>query len=145
MNASVVARNLPIDAYLVSFSEIDHYAIKEEDRPYIQDIRGVYLFDHNQRTFCCEMTPSYWLIHLYDEVVFALNVSDEDQERLDEEYGHCGGDDIYVHCHEVDALIAAPRPYTAHHYGGTGVGYDDSDYDEQIEGLQEHFCCNHYL
>ena len=146
---TVTPSKLPIDAYVITFSEIDHYFLTEKDRPHIQNIRGVYLFDHNERTFCCEMTPSYWLIHLYDEVI----LTPEADEALDEfekddiyqEYENCGGDDIYVHCHTIDAIIEADKPNTVHHYGGTNVSYDDSDYDEQLEGLQEHFCCNHYL
>ena len=105
---SMIVNRRPIDAYVVSFSEIDHYSIRKEDRPYIQDIRGVYLLNRNERTFCCEMTPSYWLIHLYDELIFPADV-DLDESRkdaLDEEYGHCGGENIYVHCHSIDAIIA---------------------------------------
>ena len=77
---TATSRTLPIDAYVIAFSEIDHYFIKDEDRPHIQDIRGVYLFNHNERTFCCEFTPSYWLIHLYDEVI----LTPEADEALDE-------------------------------------------------------------
>jgi hypothetical protein len=143
------SRRLPIDAYVVAFSEVDHYQIREEDRPHIQDIRGVYLFDRHERTFCCEMTPSYWLIHLYDEVV----LTPEAQEALDElekdtiyqEYEYCGGDDIYVHCHTIDGMIEADKPNTVYHYGWTAVRYRDSDHEEQMEGLREHFCCNHCL
>ena len=140
---------LPIDAYVVAFSEMGHYSITEEDQPHIQDIRGVYLFDRHQRTFCCEMTPSYWLIHLYDEVVLtpeadeALDESEKD--AIYQEYENCGGDDIYVHCHTIDAKIEANKPSTVYHYGGTEVSYDQSGYEEQMEGLREHLSCNHCL
>ena len=149
MIATTRNRALPIDAYVVAFSQIWDYAIKEEDQPHIQDIRGVYLFDRNQRTFCCEMTPSYWLIHLYDEVILtpeadeALNESEKD--AIYQEYEYCGGDDIYVHCHTIDGMISHSKPNAVHHYGGTNVSFNDSDYDEQMEGLREHFSCNHCL
>jgi hypothetical protein len=146
---TVTPNNLPIDAYVIAFSEMDHYFIKEEDRPNIQDIRGVYLFDRNERTFCCEMTPSYWLIHLYDEVVLTPEADDAlgecEKDAIYQEYEYCGGDNIYVHCHTIEARIEANKRNTVHHYGGTEVSYDESDYDEQLEGLQEHFCCNHCL
>jgi hypothetical protein len=94
------------------------------------------------------MTPSYWLIHLYDEVVLSPTADKLDESEKDaiyEEYENCGGDDIYVHCHTIDAIIEANKPNIVHHYGGTNVSYNESDYDEQLEGLQEHFSCNHCL
>jgi hypothetical protein len=141
-------RNLPIDAYVVSFSQIGDYSIKEEDRRHIQEIRGVYLFDSNQRTFCCEMTPSYWLIHLYDEVVLTPEADELDEFEKDaiyQKYEYCGGEDIYVHCHTIDAMIEANKPFSVHHYGRTNVSYDKSEYEAQLEGLREYFCCNHCL
>ena len=139
---------LPIDAYVVSFSQIGDYSIKEEDRRHIQDIRGVYIFDRHQRTFCCEMTPSYWLIHLYDEVILtpeADKLEEFEKDAIYQEYEYCGGEDIYIHCHTIDAMIEANKPFSVHHYGRTNVRYDESDYDEQLEGLREYFCCNHCL
>ena len=144
-----VQQRLPIDAYVVAFSEKHHYQIEEKDQPHIQDIRGVYLLNRNERTFCCGMTPSYWLIHLYDEVILTEDaeeaLDDYERDRLFQEYEHCGGDDIYVHCHAIDAMIAAMKPTTVHHHGRTGVPYSQANYDEQIEALAEHFCGNHCL
>ena len=144
-----VQRRMPIDAYVVAFSEKHHYQIKDEDQPHIQDIRGIYLLNRNERTFCCELTPSYWLIHLYDEVILTEDaeetLDDYQRDRLYQEYEYCGGDDIYVHCHTIDALLAAKKPFTVHHHGRTGVRYSQANYDEQIEWLAEHFCGNHVL
>jgi hypothetical protein len=42
-------------------------------------------------------------------------------------------------------MIEANKPYAARHYGRTNVSYDESDYEEQMKGLREHFPCNHYL
>ena len=144
-----VRQRLSIDAYVVAFSEKHHYQIKEEDQPHIEDIRGVYLLNRNERTFCCELTPSYWLIHLYDEVILTEDaeetLDDYERDRLFQEYEHCGGGDIYVHCHTIDALLAANKPFTVHHHGRTGVRYSQANYDEQIEWLAEHFCGNHVL
>lgn len=139
----------PIDAYVVAFDETDHYQIDDEDRPYIERIVGVYLFDRNQRTHCCELTPSYWLIHLYDEVrLTPLGMDCDDEYRLDEiyqKYEYNGGDDIYVHCHSVERIIAKAdaKPFTVYHYGDTEVDEDDVDYDDQMEALREELSCNH--
>jgi len=136
---------LPIDAHVIALDETDHYNIAPADQPHIAKIRGVYLFDINQQTCCCEMTPSYYLIHLYDQVILtddgkSLNESAKDE--IDQRYASEGGNNIYVHCHTIDALIETTEHY---HYGATGVDYDKSDYDEQMEGLQEYFYCNSVL
>jgi hypothetical protein len=136
---------LPIDAYVVAFDETGNYRIQDKHRPLIESIQGVYLFNKNEVTHCCELTPSYFLIHLYDVVVLGVEVSDELMEELSEEYEQCGGEDIYVHCHTIDAKIKAAQPGWVHHYGATEVSYDESDYNEQMEGLREHFCGNHVL
>lgn len=136
---------LPIDAYVVAFDETGNYRIAEKHRPFIQSIRGVYLFNRNEETYCCELTPSYFLIHLYDEVIFEGEVSEELRDEISQKYEHCGGDDIYVHCRTIDSLMPGHRPGWIHHYGNTEVSYDDSDYNEQMEGLREHFCGNHVL
>ena len=137
---------LPIDAVVIARDETLHYAIRPNHRKHISAIRGVYLFNRNEITHCCEITPSYHLIHLYDEVILTdADCADDIREKLCEQYETCGGENIYVHCHEIDAKIEANKPNTVHIHGETGIPYDDSDYDEQIEGLREHFCGNHVL
>ena len=64
------------------------------------------------------------------------------KDEIYQRYEHEGGDNIYVHTWQIDALIDRMGPGDHHHYGDTGVDYDKSDYDEQMEGLQEHFRCN---
>jgi hypothetical protein len=137
----------PIDAYAVALDETTNYEIDETDRPYIECIVGVYLFDRNQRTRCCELTPSYWLIHLYDQVRLTPAGQALDEYQLDEiyqKYEYCGGEDIYVHCHSVERIIAKANenPFTVYHYGDPEVDEDDVDYDDQMEGVREYLCGN---
>jgi hypothetical protein len=137
---------LPIDAHVLAFDETSHYHIPEADAPYIAQIRGVYLFDANQRTHCCELTPSYYLIHLYDEVHLTdagLALDESAQDDLYQQYEYCGGDDCYVHCHTVESRIEKANRGVHYHYGNPEVTYDDVTYDEQMEALREHLCCNH--
>jgi len=135
----------PIDAYAIALNETDHYAIEEADRPYIEKITGVYLLDRNQRTHCCELTPSYWLIHLYDQVVLTdagQELDDYAVDALYQKYENCGGENIYVHCHSIDALIERNEKWSVYHYGDPEIDEDDVDYDDQIEGIREHLCGN---
>lgn len=135
----------PIDAYAVALDETANYAIEEADQPYIEKIVGVYLLDRNQRTHCCELTPSYWLIWLYDQVVLTeagQKLDDLAVDALYQKYEYCGGEDIYVHCHSIDALIERNEKWTVYHYGDPEVDEDDVDYDDQMEGIREHLCGN---
>lgn len=134
-----------MNIHVVALIETDHYFIEPADAEYIAQIRGVYLFDKGKRTHCCEMTPSYWLIHLYDQVILseAGDALDEDQkDRLSQAYEYNGGENIYVHCHEIDALVEKADPGKHYAYGDSEVKEEDVDYDGQIEALREHFCAN---
>lgn len=138
----------PIDAYAIALDETGHYEIDAADRPYIERIVGVYVFDRSERTHLCELTPSYYLIHLYDEVrLTPLGMDCEDERRLDEiyqKYEYCESQDIYVHCHSVERLLAQAeeRPFTVYHYGEP-ENEDDAEHDEVMEALREELNCNH--
>ncbi len=134
----------PIDAYVVALDETTHYFISPADRPYIEQIRGAYLFDRNQCTHCCELTPSYYLIYLYNQVLLTEKgnaLDDHAQNRLFQQYEHYG-DDCYVHCHTVERIIERNKPQTVCHYGNPEVDQQDVEYNEQMDALQEHFCSN---
>lgn len=140
---------IPIDAYCVALVETENYFIDDEDKPHIREIRGVYLFDRNCRTFCCEMTPSHYLIYLYDQVVFNDGVPEETASALVEKYEYLGGEDRYVHCHSVEALIKPEDGPNCCHLGtpfyrtGRGpVPYDEMSRDEQMDSLRETYSTN---
>jgi len=130
-----------IDAYLIALDETDCYVIPTDDAPYIDKVRGIYLFDRNERVHCCEMTASHYLMYVYTSVLLTAageSLPEEEQERISDWYKM--GDDRYLHCRDVDALIAAGDDH--HVYGATGVSYDDVDHDVQMDGLREHFSGN---
>lgn len=138
---------LPIDARCVLFDETDYYGIDDEDKPFIGSINGIYLYDKNERTHCCEWTPSYWLIHLYDVIDFKGDPSDDKRDELSQKYEYNGGDDIYVHCHTLDETEKRQKKKrkcrrTLIEIGKTGVNYADVDHDEQMDSLREHYCGN---
>lgn len=134
----------PIDARVIAINETEHYHLPPEHAPYIRAIRGVYLYDANQRVHLCELTPSHYLIFLYNSVLLTdegLELDDEKRGELYDEYEYgCHGDDIHVHCSDVERLAKATGDYLED--GATEVSYDKCDYEEQIEGLVEHFSCN---
>lgn len=145
-------RRRQIDAWVVSLNETEHYFIAEKHKPFIAEIRGVYMFDRNERTCLCELTPSYWLQHVSDTVILTPEadekLTDEEKSAIYEAYENEGSDDIYVHCHTIDAKIGVhwrKRRFKVYHYGKTGVKYSDSSYDEQIEGIMEYLRGNAVL
>lgn len=135
----------PIDAYVVALDETWGWVIDKADAPFIKAIRTVYLFDRNERVHCCELTPSFYEMHLYHEVECQPGTSEERAQRIYEKYESQPGDNFYVHCHELETIIEAGKPFTVHHYGDTGVSYDDVSRDDQLEALCEHFNANHPL
>ncbi len=140
---------LPIDAQVIALNETEYFNIDPADAPYIAEIRGNYFFDRNQRVHCCELTPSYFLIFLGHIVIlndgFGPEFDEYAKSAIYEKYEYCGGDDIYVHCNTVDRLIENAAKGDHYDYGNTGVSYEDSEYDDQIEGLREHFQGNAYV
>lgn len=137
-----------IDAYALALNETRYYAIEREHQPYIRKIRGVYLFDRSRQTRCCEITPSYYLMHLYDSVIYTDETPEDLIDTLDQLYGHCGGDDQYVHCHEIERIISADKPFTVAHLGkavyrnGEPIPPEEFNYDESMKDLRESYCGN---
>jgi hypothetical protein len=134
------ARTLPIDARVIARDETDNYHILDGHRKYIKAILGVYLYDKNEITHCCEFTPSYYLRHVYDTVVLTdagAELSEAGKDEIFERYENCGGEDIYVHCSGIDAMEKNKARYHVH--GETGVSFEDTSYDEQMESLLDHF------
>lgn len=136
---------LPIDAYVVSLDSTHNFMFDPKDRPFIKAIHSVYLFDRNRRVHCCEMTASYEMLFVCDQITYNCELSDKRRDQLDMKYGYCGGEPKYIHCHSIDAIVEANKPFTVHHYGDTQVSFDDVEYDAQMESLIEHFNCNQVL
>lgn len=137
--------DVPIDARVIAYNETSYYNIEDEHKPFIKAIRNVYLYDKNEITHLCEITPSYWLIWLYTQVIFTdagNELGDFEKNDIFEKYEQCGGNDnIYVHCHEVDQVEATAKKneFRYYVYGATGVNLEDTSREEQMESLREHF------
>lgn len=122
---------MKIDAYAISRCETEYFVIDPEDAPLIEQIRGVYMFDYSRRTFCCEVTPSYRLIFLYHQVYLREDLSENRRGDLYEKYESAPGDDIYVHCCNIDMDSEWVISYGLCNY---------DDYDERMEEIQDDIC-----
>ena len=142
-----------IDAYVVALDTTGDFNIDEKDRPYIASIRSIYLFDHNQQTHCAELTPSRFLIHLYDEVYLTDagdNLDDDAKCELYEAYEQAASEDEYVHCTDIAAILKAAKPYTVCHIGDVPAAYleddiedEDARHDAEMDRIAEDCNANH--
>jgi hypothetical protein len=139
-----------IDAWAIALDETGFYNLDPTDAVHIKRIFGVYLFDRNQQTHLCELTPSYYLVYLYTSIEFADETDDNVREELDEKYAHEATDDgDYIHCHEAERILGDAKPYTSYHYGDVAEHDQEDDiedlderHDAELEHIREYLCCN---
>lgn len=102
----------------LSRNETSYYNIKDEDKPFIKEIRGVYAYTPESATHLCELTPSYDLRYLHSYIVFTDELekakrSDDLRDLLEQRYCYTGeNDDMYMHVADV-RQFAKNNP--AHH------------------------------
>ena len=95
----------------ISLNETRWYNLKDEDKPYIKEIRATYAYNPNEGVHLCELTPSYDLRYLHTHIVFTelgMLLDDLRRDLLDERYCHEGNEDTYMHCHVVRDLKNPP-------------------------------------
>ena len=97
----------PIHVSAVALDETRYYNLAEADKRLIKAIKSVYIYDRDERTFCCEITPSYWLEYLYTFVECTDDADDDTRDRLDETYCHEPTDGCYMHCSAVERMTEA--------------------------------------
>ena len=80
-------------------------------KEFIERMEGVYVYDENQHTYCCECSPSYWLVFLEYRPVFKDSVKDQENhkeivEAIDAWIPHGEFDcDCYVHCKDIAKTV----------------------------------------
>jgi hypothetical protein len=129
------------------------YHIEPADAPYIRRILEGYVFDRNQQTHCCELTPSYYLLYLFTSVELTdagLALDDDARGTLYDRYEAESSDDCYVHCSDVERLLAPAALLTVNHYGDTQPYQQEEDvndpearHDAELENIREYLRCNH--
>ena len=84
---------------------IKDWDIPEHLKPYIKDIYGVYIFNADQNTMCCELTPSYALWFAEYQVDMANNTPDYEREEINQilsDAENCSEEMSYYHTHLID-------------------------------------------
>ncbi len=102
---------MKVSAIALDFTR--YFTIDEEDKPFIKAIKAVFFYEPDVATYCCELTPSYFLEYLYTYVEYKdaddrPESTDKESEairaRCDERYCYEQTDDFYMHCSAVKAL-----------------------------------------
>lgn len=96
-----------------------------------------YLYDANQHTYCCEVTPSYTLYPLPS--IAENEISDEVYDDVMEGDNE-NPDVVYMHVSDVDKMETKKAVFS-HHLDG-GLRYYNSEgkkYREIIEAAEEYF------
>ncbi len=117
------------DFWAVPIDVTQYYNIADSDRPHIKKIVDVFIYDRNERTYCCEITPSYYLIYLYTTIEFAdPDISEDVRDSIQQAYCcYESTDDCYMHCSNVERIKGQ-------------VQYDSSGkYEQDEETVREYW------
>lgn len=76
----------------------------KEYKSEIKNIYTAFMLDDSERTYCCELTPSYYLDPVCTGLEVYKHVSGERQEELWELVCAGGVYPCYMHCSDVETL-----------------------------------------
>ena len=96
---------------IVAIDETGYFSLTRKDLTEVKKIWICYLVDFSQKTYCCEMTPSFWLEPIsffieYNDIINNPRDSVEAQfnqdciiEYWEDEVRKTLSDGSYMHCH----------------------------------------------
>ena len=130
----------PVKPVVIGFDRTQHLNIAEADRPFIKAFIQVYIYDPSVGVHCCELTPSYELLHLYDTLILnepPKDMSDDEfrdlNGRLDADYCYEPSEPFeYHHCRSIERLIQAKHPYL----------YQSTSEFDSMDEAEERYRCN---
>jgi hypothetical protein len=95
----------------VRINETEHFKDWSEKYTFGGKIYGVYIYDANEQTYCCEMTPSYclypigytleWDVMDLEEMAANSGISTDDLEDVE---NMADKNVTYIHCGSIDRL-----------------------------------------
>lgn len=124
--------NVKPNWYCVAIDETKFWNLDPEDVPFIKQIYGVYTYDASTYTYCCELTPSYWLNFIENSFVFNPDTPEEIRDCILEKYACAGGEGFYQHVSDVKAISLR------HHYGES----EDEGEDRGEAEVREYYQSN---
>jgi hypothetical protein len=98
------------DVWIVKIDERDVWP--DEYQAKTKRIYGVYALDKNRHVNCCEMTPSYEMYFIENQVEYIDVLDEEEEEALRDEIQEASlqqeGEVTYSHVHEIDPILNQP-------------------------------------
>lgn len=111
---------------------------------------GVYMYDKNEVTHCCEITPSYCLYPLYNSWEKSgddyYEEHEAERDEIEDDLRLRDYDVTYMYCYSVDALEQKLKgeQFRYHILGDFGgrEGMTDEQYNELRDRAEEYCRCN---
>jgi hypothetical protein len=104
---------------------------------------ATYAYNKGSHTYCCSLTPAYWLVYLGTEYNSEAELSEEEKELIDSSIRESETEDQsgYWNCSDIDRLVSHPLPYPIN------VDREDfpqeREYDRKVEeDIRESFYAN---
>jgi len=115
----------------------------EDVQEKVDKVWGIYIFDKNTHTHCCEITPSYCLYN----AGFAIEAPELDQDELEEleqdmYAGFCTEPVTYMHCHSVDKMPEENFDWDFHLNEDEYNFDDDDEYQQMMDDMIQYYCGN---
>ena len=115
---------------VITLDETSYWDLSEgvspDDLANLERIETVYLYDSTQRTYCAEMTPSYWLVPVETREIWKDDYEPATDDLNCLIYGNGGdADGMYMHVPVIDRLVKqlSPDPFRTKRLGS--MGYRD--------------------
>jgi hypothetical protein len=124
------------DVWIVKFEEREHWTDKV--KALTEAIYGVYAFDRNSVTHCCELTPSYELRFICFVEIPKDGLTETQRETLTD-YMCDGLNDqeqwTYHHVKGIDKLLETPIKRCEDRTGGYQWKSDEDTFDKVFEEI----------
>lgn len=91
----------------VKINETTHWNEKFRETYGITKMLGVYVFDPNECTHCCELTPSYEFNFIHTQVDWSKELNEEEKEEMEDQIleSDCQTESIiYMHCSSINRM-----------------------------------------
>ncbi|HEC72599.1 MAG: hypothetical protein ACTSW7_00595 [Candidatus Thorarchaeota archaeon] len=90
----------------VKIDETRHWNEKFREKFGITEMVGVYVFNPNEATHCCELTPSYELLFVHTQSDWDIELNEDEREEMYDGINDSDTDQdsIYMHCSSVDRM-----------------------------------------
>jgi hypothetical protein len=93
---------------------------------------ATYAYNKNSVTYCCSLTPSYWMLYLGTEAQYDEELTEEQRELIDDNIREAESEDQcnYYDCSCVDKMESKPLPYN--------IDVDRTDFSDDEAGENEY-------